>query len=54
MQRNPSVVSILDQLSDPLKYEVYVKGKWEGITGKYAVTTVTPKVTSLSLMPNDI
>ncbi|KAI4101415.1 MAG: hypothetical protein LQ339_005064 [Xanthoria mediterranea] len=50
MQRNPGLVTILDELADPKPYEVYVKGKWEGITGKYAVTTVTPKTTSLSLM----
>lgn len=52
MQRNPYLNTILDNLANPLSYEVYVKGKWEGITGKYSVTTVTPKTTTLSLMPN--
>lgn len=52
MQRNPNLNSILDTLADPRSYGVYVKGKWEGITGKYSVTTVTPKTTALSLMPN--
>ena len=51
MQRNPGLSAILDDLADPLRYEVYVKGKWEGITGKYSVTTVTPKTTAASLMP---
>lgn len=50
MQRNSWLGTILDELADPKPYEVYVKGKWEGITGKYAVTTVTPKTTSLSLI----
>ena len=53
MQRKPWLSTALDNLADPLHYEVYVKGKWEGITGKYSVTTVTPKVTTLSLMPNN-
>lgn len=51
-QRKAWLSDILDRLSDPTRYEVYVKGKWEGITGKYSVTTVTPKTTPLSLMPN--
>ncbi|KAF7901924.1 uncharacterized protein EAF01_007222 [Botrytis porri] len=41
----------LDELTEASKYEVYVKGKWEGITGKYAVTTVTPKNTLTTLLP---
>ncbi|KAI4204161.1 MAG: hypothetical protein LQ350_001352 [Teloschistes chrysophthalmus] len=52
MQRNPSLVGTLAYLASAQPYEVYVKGKWEGITGKYSVTTVTPKTTSLGLMPN--
>lgn len=52
MQRVPYLVTILDELAGAQPYEVYVKGKWEGITGKYSVTTVTPKTTSLGLMPN--
>ena len=52
MQRNPWLSTILDDLANPLAYEVYVKGKWEGITGKYSVTTVTPKTTAASLMPS--
>ena len=51
MQRNPALSAYLDDLADPTRYEVYVKGKWEGITGKYTVTTVTPKTTAASLMP---
>lgn len=53
MQRKPYLTTILDNLADPRCYEVYVKGKWEGITGKYSVTTVTPKTTTLSLMPSN-
>ncbi|KAL9118633.1 MAG: hypothetical protein Q9187_004820 [Circinaria calcarea] len=52
MQRKPYLTTALDNLANPLLYEVYVKGKWEGITGKYSVTTVTPKTTALSLMPS--
>lgn len=52
MQRNAYLGTVLDNLANPLAYEVYVKGKWEGITGKYSVTTVTPKTTAASLMPN--
>lgn len=52
MQRNSYLSTILDNLANPDSYEVYVKGKWEGITGKYSVTTVTPKTTALTLMPN--
>ncbi|KAL9582380.1 MAG: hypothetical protein Q9203_005518 [Teloschistes exilis] len=52
MQRNPVLVDILADLARAQPYEVYVKGKWEGITGKYSVTTVTPKTTSLGLMPS--
>ncbi|GAB7354939.1 hypothetical protein MBLNU459_g5559t2 [Dothideomycetes sp. NU459] len=54
MQRKPGLVANLDTLANGLSYEVYVKGRWEGITGKYAVTAVTPKTTSLSLMPDDV
>jgi len=54
MQRVPWLQTTLDTLADPTKYEVFVKGKWEGITGKYAVTTVTPKNTHLTLMPTDL
>ena len=46
-----ATAALLDPLADPKTYEVYVKGKWEGITGKYAVTTVTPKETNLTLLP---
>ncbi|KAL9578947.1 MAG: hypothetical protein Q9212_005394 [Teloschistes hypoglaucus] len=52
MQRHPALVDILAELAAAQPYEVYVKGKWEGITGKYSVTTVTPKTTSLGLMPS--
>ncbi|KAI4090212.1 MAG: hypothetical protein LQ344_004904 [Seirophora lacunosa] len=52
MQRDPYLSTLLDALARPEPYEVYVKGKWEGITGKYSVTTVTPRTTSLGLMPN--
>ncbi|KAF5873720.1 uncharacterized protein Bfra_005184 [Botrytis fragariae] len=41
----------LDDLTTASNYEVYVKGKWEGITGKYAVTTVTSKNTMTTLLP---
>ncbi|KAK4200817.1 hypothetical protein QBC40DRAFT_325923 [Triangularia verruculosa] len=41
----------LDHLADPEMTKVYVKGKWEGITGKYAVTTVVPEATNLTLLP---
>ena len=43
----------VDWLADGARYEVFVKGKWEGVTGKYAVTTVTPKNTFLTLLPSD-
>lgn len=49
MRRNPWLSGFLDHLADAL---VYVKGEWEGITGRYAVITVTPKTSALSLMPN--
>ncbi|ESZ95384.1 hypothetical protein SBOR_4240 [Sclerotinia borealis F-4128] len=51
MQRNPYLRSSLDNLTQASNYEVFVKGKWEGITGKYAVTTVTPKNTLTTLLP---
>ncbi|QSZ35436.1 hypothetical protein DSL72_008306 [Monilinia vaccinii-corymbosi] len=51
MQRNPWIRSTLDRLTEASNYEVFVKGKWEGITGKYAVTTVTPKNTVTTLLP---
>jgi hypothetical protein len=44
----------LEMLADPQTTEIYVKGKWEGITGKYAVTTVAPAVTNLTLLPQDL
>ncbi|TGO45863.1 hypothetical protein BCON_0360g00070 [Botryotinia convoluta] len=50
MQRT-SVGYYLNNLTQASNYEVYVKGKWEGITGKYAVTTVTPKNTLTILLP---
>ncbi|KAL8289404.1 hypothetical protein RB597_001151 [Gaeumannomyces tritici] len=54
MERNPDLTSALDTLASGTPFEVYVKGKWEGITGKYAVTTVTPKSTTLTLLPMDM
>ncbi len=53
LQRNPWLQQSLDNLANSSGYEVYVKGRWEGVTGKYAVTTVTPKVTSLTMLPSD-
>ncbi|TGO42495.1 hypothetical protein BHYA_0008g00860 [Botrytis hyacinthi] len=50
MQRY-EIGSYLNDLTTASNYEVYVKGKWEGITGKYAVTTVTPKNTMTTLLP---
>ncbi|THV44702.1 hypothetical protein BGAL_0592g00040 [Botrytis galanthina] len=51
MERGYSLGYYLDDLTTASNYEVYVKGKWEGITGKYAVTTVTPKNTMTTLLP---
>jgi hypothetical protein len=53
MQRKSWCGAALDDLARTSPYEVYVKGKWEGITGKYAVTTVTPKNTNITLMPTE-
>lgn len=52
MQRELYLVTLLDDLARPQPYKVYIKGKWECITGKYSVITVTPKSISLGLMPN--
>ena len=41
-------------LADPKNTEVYIKGKCEGITGKYAVTTVAPEATNLTLLPEEM
>lgn len=54
MERRPDLRAALECLADPKTTEVYVKGKWEGITGKYAVNTVAPLVTNLTLLPTDI
>ncbi|KAF7948284.1 uncharacterized protein EAE97_003695 [Botrytis byssoidea] len=51
MERSSYLVNYLDNLTTASQYEFYVKGKWEGITGKYAVTTVTPKNTMTTLLP---
>ncbi|TGO11294.1 hypothetical protein BTUL_0113g00240 [Botrytis tulipae] len=51
MERSSYLGNYLDNLTTASQYEVYVKGKWEGITGKYAVTTVTPKNTMTTLLP---
>ena len=55
-ERDPGrvILNLLEMLADPLTTEVYVKGKWEGITGKYAVTTVAPAVTNLTLLPQEL
>jgi hypothetical protein len=47
--RDPSrcLRNALDALADPKNTEVYIKGKWEGITGKYTVVTVAPEATNL-------
>ena len=50
---NPWMQNLLDWLATTEPYEVFVKGKWEGVTGTYAVTTVTPKATLLSMLPTD-
>jgi hypothetical protein len=50
-QRKPWVQTILDELADESLYCVYVRGMWQGITGKFAVTTVTPSRTNCDLMP---
>jgi hypothetical protein len=44
----------LDRLADPKNTEVYIKGKCEGITGKYVVTTVAPAATNLMLLPGEL
>jgi hypothetical protein len=53
--RDPSrcLRNALDALADPKNTEVYIKGKWEGITGKYTVVTVAPEATNLMLLPGE-
>ncbi len=55
-ERDPGrvILNLLEMLTNPLTTEVYVKGKWEGVTGKYAVTTVAPAVTNLTLLPQEL
>ncbi len=48
------ILNLLKMLAEPLTTEVYVMGKWEGITVKYAVTTVAPVVKSLVLLPQEL
>ncbi|KAF2724281.1 hypothetical protein K431DRAFT_282125 [Polychaeton citri CBS 116435] len=40
-------------LGDENHYTFFVRGKWEGLTGKLVITTVTPSATQYSLLPDD-
>ncbi|KAK1759803.1 hypothetical protein QBC47DRAFT_116420 [Echria macrotheca] len=54
MQRKPQLKAALEQMASDAATELYVRGWWEGITGKYAVTTVVPGVTPLTLLPQEV
>ncbi|KAK2751652.1 hypothetical protein CKAH01_17842 [Colletotrichum kahawae] len=41
----------LNDLANGDKYTFYVRGKWEGITSKRVITTVTPHSSSVDLLP---
>ncbi|KAF4548172.1 Hypothetical protein D9617_31g064080 [Elsinoe fawcettii] len=40
-------------LSNPATYEIYVKGRWEGVTGKRVITTVTSSNTKYDFLNDD-
>ncbi|RFU80147.1 hypothetical protein TARUN_2062 [Trichoderma arundinaceum] len=40
IEKNPQIQNLVDRISDPQCYEMYVRGKWEGISGwKFVIQT---------------
>ncbi|KAL7948665.1 hypothetical protein V8C42DRAFT_315125 [Trichoderma barbatum] len=40
LDKNPHIQTLVDRISDPQCYEMYVRGKWEGISGwKFVIQT---------------
>ncbi|KAL7800260.1 hypothetical protein V8C37DRAFT_398480 [Trichoderma ceciliae] len=40
IEKNPQIQTLVDRISDPQCYEMYVRGKWEGISGwKFVIQT---------------
>lgn len=59
MERKPALVDILNRLAGTeddntaavTPYSMYIRGKWEGITGKRVVITTTSTASNAVLLP---